>query len=205
MACKLAVLRKDSGNKKVGDCVAAYDIDKYLGKVKKVMKKGGKFCFYVSHHFLDVAPNAIELENKEALKNLSPQVKKSLRYSVYDGVFYFLMVGIGESFFVPFALFFQAGIIQVGLLGSLPLVFGSIMQLGSQRISKVIQSRKKLVWLGAFIQGLVFLPIASLLWLPFNPVNIFIGLACSLKGTNNCFTRPQSIKAPCFVTSLQRR
>lgn len=41
MACKLAVLRKDSGNKKTGDCVAAYDIEKYLGKA--VEPKGGMF------------------------------------------------------------------------------------------------------------------------------------------------------------------
>src|SRR5690554_5155419 len=31
----------------------------------------------------------------------------------------------------------------------------------------------------------------------------FIGRACSLKGTNNCFSRPQSIKAPNSVTALQ--
>jgi hypothetical protein len=41
MACKIAVLRRDSGRKWRGDCVAAFDIEKYLGNA--VEPQGGAY------------------------------------------------------------------------------------------------------------------------------------------------------------------
>lgn len=41
MACKIAVLRQDSGRKRRGDCVQVFDIDYYLGKA--VEPKGGMY------------------------------------------------------------------------------------------------------------------------------------------------------------------
>jgi hypothetical protein len=52
-------------------------------------------------------------------------IRKSLKYSVTDGGFHAAMLGCGESFFVAFAVFLKASNIQIGLLGSLPLLIGS--------------------------------------------------------------------------------
>jgi basic amino acid/polyamine antiporter, APA family len=41
------------------------DIGAYLILVRKSITKGGKFCFHTKHHFMDMTPNAIELENKK--------------------------------------------------------------------------------------------------------------------------------------------
>ena len=44
------------------------------------------------------------------------RVRKSLRYSVFDGGFSAAMIGFGESFFVAYALFLKATTLQVALL-----------------------------------------------------------------------------------------
>ncbi|HEX9136378.1 MAG TPA: hypothetical protein VF905_05485, partial [Nitrospirota bacterium] len=48
------------------------------------------------------------------------RIRKSLRYSIFDGAFAASMIGFGESFFVAFGLFLKATTLQVGLLSSLP-------------------------------------------------------------------------------------
>ncbi|MFH0875866.1 MAG: MFS transporter [archaeon] len=88
------------------------------------------------------------------------KIKKSLRYSIFDGVFYSAMVGIGESFFSAFAVFLKATSFQLGLLGSLPQLLGALSQLFSNKILDFTKSRKKVVLIGAFLQGLMYLPIA---------------------------------------------
>jgi len=60
------------------------DMSRYLKKIEKVLPKGAKYCFYVTHHFLDVAPNSNLLENKEALlsKFTKAGFSKTPRYVV---------------------------------------------------------------------------------------------------------------------------
>lgn len=86
-------------------------------------------------------------------------IKKSLKYSVLDGTFYSMMVGFGESFFSAFAVFLKANNIQLGLLGSLPLALGSISQLFSNKLIKLLNSRKRLVTISALLEGLIYIPI----------------------------------------------
>ena len=43
------------------------DVRKYLKKVAAILPKGSRYCFYVTHHFLDVAPNSNLVEDKKAL------------------------------------------------------------------------------------------------------------------------------------------
>ena len=81
----------------------------------------------------------------------SYRIKKSLRYSVIDGTFAAAMIGFGESFFAVFAVFLKANNIQLGLLSSLPLLFGSLSQLLSNRLIKLFRSRKTLVVIAALI------------------------------------------------------
>ena len=52
------------------DLSHAENVSKYLNKVAKILPKGAKYCFYVTHHFLDVSPNSNIIENKKELLKL---------------------------------------------------------------------------------------------------------------------------------------
>jgi len=87
------------------------------------------------------------------------KIKDSLRYSILDGIFYSSMVGFGESFFSAFAVFLNATSFQIGLIGSLPQMLGSLSQLYSNKLMERIKSRKRLVSLGAVLQGIMYIPV----------------------------------------------
>jgi hypothetical protein len=78
-------------------------------------------------------------------RDLSP------RASVQDGVSYAVMMGCGETYFGPFGIFLSASTLQVGLLASLPQLFGAVMQwLFSSHILylMIIQTYAGFVWSG---------------------------------------------------------
>ena len=104
----------------------------------------------------------------------NPQIQKSLHYSIIDGVFFTIMLGSGERFFVPFALMLGANYFQVGLLVSLPLLFGSLSQLFSTHLIEKVHSRKKVVVVGVFFQALMFAPMILLYFAPIHPVFLFL-------------------------------
>ncbi len=87
------------------------------------------------------------------------QVRKSLRYSIFDGAFSASMIGLGESYFVAFAVFLKATNIQLGMLSTLPQFIGSILQLLSTRLIVLFGSRKRLVCTAVLLQALIFIPI----------------------------------------------
>jgi len=88
------------------------------------------------------------------------KIKKSLKYSIFDGAFYSMMIGFGESFFSVFAVFLKATNLQLGLLGSLPQTLGSLFQLFTNRLIKLFKSRKKLVYISVLLQALMYIPVA---------------------------------------------
>ena len=93
------------------------------------------------------------------------RVRKSLRYSVFDGAFAAVMIGLGESFFVAYSLFLKATPLQVGLLSSLPQGLGSLLQIFSNRLIRAFGSRKRLVVAAALLQGLMYVPVAMVFFL----------------------------------------
>ena len=97
---------------------------------------------------------SVEKETNES------KIKKSLKYSILDASFYSAMVGFGESFFSAFAVFLKSSNSQIGLLGSLPQTLGSIIQLFSERLLNLLNSRKRFVCISAFLQALMYIPIA---------------------------------------------
>ncbi|HSQ78860.1 MAG TPA: MFS transporter [Nitrospirota bacterium] len=88
------------------------------------------------------------------------RVRKSLRYSVFDGAFSAAMVGFGESFFVAYALFLKATTLQVAFLSALPQALGSLLQFFSNGLMRALGSRKRLVISGALLQGFMYVPVA---------------------------------------------
>lgn len=67
-----------------------------------------------------------------------------------------LMVGLGESYFIAFALFKNISQVSAGLLSTIPMVVGAVVQLSSLQFVRMVGSHKKGVMLAAFTQSFVF-------------------------------------------------
>ena len=122
----------------------------------------------------------------ETIKNEDPK-DGSLRAAVRDGVSHAVMMGAGETYLGPFGIFLRATTLQVGLLATLPQLFGSIMQLAGSRAMPLFRSRRKVVLTGVLIQASLWIPMA---FLPFLfgsgvlPVLLLIGLVTLYHGAN---------------------
>lgn len=108
------------------------------------------------------------------------QVRKDLRYSTRDAMLFSVMVGCGESYFVAFALAVGMGETLAGLLGSVPLLAGALLQLAGPYAVRAMGSHKRWVVLAAGLQALSFIPmiIAALIghmpsWLIFVMVSLY--------------------------------
>jgi len=106
------------------------------------------------------------------------RVRKSLRYSIFDGAFSASMIGFGESFFVAFGLFLKSTTLQVGLLSSLPQALGSMLQFFSNGLIRAFGSRKRLVVTAALLQGLMYVPVALVFFFEEFRVQQLILFAC---------------------------
>ncbi len=76
-----------------------------------------------------------------------------------DGVFFSVMVGMGESYVPTFALAVGLGDIVAGLLASVPMLIGAILQLVTPFAIKRLGSYRRWVVTCATLQGLSFLPL----------------------------------------------
>jgi len=100
--------------------------------------------------------------------------QKALRYSLWDGAFYSIMIGFGESFFAPFAVLLKASDWQLGILGTIPQTIGSICQLLSVKVLELFHSRKIMTVMGAILQGLLYLPMILCLDMSEYSVEVFL-------------------------------
>lgn len=86
----------------------------------------------------------------------------SLRASIRDGQFHALMLGAGETYLGPFGIFLGASTLQIGLLATLPALFGAIMQWTGVLLMGRCESRRRLIVVGVTSQAFTFLPMALL-------------------------------------------
>lgn len=86
-------------------------------------------------------------------------MNRNLTYSIFDGVFYSVMVGFGEIYLAPYAIHLGASDFLVGLLGTLPLFAGALAQLATPSLLAIFGNRKSLVLTGVLLQALCYLPI----------------------------------------------
>jgi len=91
--------------------------------------------------------------------------KRDLQYSLGDGASYGVMVGCGETYLQAFVLAVGLGEVFAGLIASVPLLIGGLLQLVSPYAVRQIGSHKRWVVLCAGIQAACFVPliIAALL------------------------------------------
>jgi MFS family permease len=86
-------------------------------------------------------------------------VQKSLRYSLWDGIFSSIMIGATETFIVPYALAMKAGPALVGMLVALPNLTGALLQTSSAALSEWLGSRKALIVFSVFMQAVMWIPV----------------------------------------------
>lgn len=87
------------------------------------------------------------------------KVKKSLKASLWDGIFASAMVGLTQDYLTPYALALKATVKQIGLLSSLPNLCAALVQLKSADFTEHLSSRKRIILISVFLQALMLLPI----------------------------------------------
>ncbi|MBL7131870.1 MAG: MFS transporter [Candidatus Omnitrophica bacterium] len=90
------------------------------------------------------------------------QNSKSLRYSTINGIFASAMTGFANEYLTPFLLLLGGTVRQVGILNAFPNIAASLIQLKSADLTERLQSRKKIVTLFAFVQGIILLILTTI-------------------------------------------
>jgi MFS family permease len=88
-------------------------------------------------------------------------LRKTLKYSIIDGSFYSLTVGLGESYFAAFALALGTTDTYAGLISVVPLLIGSFGQIFVPFAVQHIKSYRKWVCIMALLQSLSLILLAS--------------------------------------------
>ncbi len=86
-------------------------------------------------------------------------LRKDLRAISADGTAASVMVGVGETYLPAFVLALSASDLASGLISSVPLVIGALVQLAAPRIIRRLGSYRRWVVLCAVVQALAFVPL----------------------------------------------
>lgn len=89
------------------------------------------------------------------------QIRKNLTYSHWDAFFYSLMVGFAESYFAAYLIYKGHSSVASGLIVSLPLITGSVMQLSSPFFVIRLKSYKKWILIVASLQSAALFALAA--------------------------------------------
>ncbi|MGE5191205.1 MAG: MFS transporter [Deltaproteobacteria bacterium] len=101
-------------------------------------------------------------------------LRKNLRNSVSDGAAFSVMVGIGETYFPAFVLALGMGEIAAGLIASVPLLLGAVLQMVSPAAVVRLGSNRRWVVACVAIQAVSFVPlVAAALWGQMPAVGVF--------------------------------
>lgn len=83
--------------------------------------------------------------------------KKARFFSLLEGFFYSLMVGIGETYLVAYALHLGVSERKAAIIGILPLVLGSVLQFPVLRIFRLLKNYRKMMVSFSAMQGIFLL------------------------------------------------
>ena len=86
-------------------------------------------------------------------------LRKDLRNSTAEGMAASVMVGIGETYLPVFVLALSGSQLACGLVTTVPLVIGAVLQLASPWLMRKCGSYRRWVSLCAFIQAATFVPL----------------------------------------------
>lgn len=89
------------------------------------------------------------------------ELRPNLRYGYIDGAFFSLMVGCGETYLAAFVLALSMGEVTAGLITSIPMLAGAVMQLVSPIMVRRFRSHRRWVIVSAAIQAASFIPLVA--------------------------------------------
>lgn len=89
-------------------------------------------------------------------------IERSLEHSIWDGVFFSMMIGSAESYFSAFAIFLKASTAQIAALASVPPLLASFMQIASAWVGRRLGRRRPIILFGALLQAAMLIPIGLL-------------------------------------------
>lgn len=99
------------------------------------------------------APTAVTTSHRHR------ELNRNVRFGFADGIAFSVMVGLGETYLAAFALALGFGVVFVGLLTTVPLLAGAILQLVSPRGVRWMGSLRRWVVLSTAVQAATFLPL----------------------------------------------
>jgi MFS family permease len=85
--------------------------------------------------------------------------KKTLKNSILDGACHSAMLGLTQSYIVPFALALRATTAQIGLLSSIPGLTMALSQFAVPRLTERAGSRKRFILPVILLHALMWVPI----------------------------------------------
>jgi hypothetical protein len=91
----------------------------------------------------------------------SKQLSADLNAMLADGLAFSFMVGIGESYLAAFALALGQSDVTAGMVTTLPMLAGALLQLVTPSAVGVLGSHKRWVVLCAVLQAASFFPLAA--------------------------------------------
>jgi hypothetical protein len=106
-----------------------------------------------------------------------PHLRRALAFAMVEGLCYAVMVGLGETWFVPYAVRLGAGVGTAGLLLGCALGCGGVGALLAVLLMRRVRTRKPLVLAGIGAQ------VVALVSLPWVPAREGVPLLFALVGT----------------------
>ncbi len=113
---------------------------------------------------------AFPAHDGSARRQAQQSLRSNVRLSLAEGSAFSLMVGMGETYLPAFAIWMGLGGVLSGLVTTLPLLAGSLLQLGAPFMVRRLGSYRKWVVLCATVQASTFLPLVVCAYLGHLPV-----------------------------------
>lgn len=95
---------------------------------------------------------------------LTPDRRRDLRLIFAEGVAFSVMVGVGESYLAAFVLALGLGEVASGLVATIPLLAGGVIQLVTPFGVRWLRSRRRWSVLCAALQAASFIPLVAGAW-----------------------------------------
>ncbi len=100
-----------------------------------------------------------------------------------DGISFSLMVGMGETYLPAFVLALGMGQVASGLIGTIPLVIGAVLQLVSPWAVRRLGSHRRWVVACALCQAACFAPLCAAAWIGSIPIGALFAVAAVYWGS----------------------
>ncbi len=126
----------------------------------------------------DCSPTAPLVRRRE-----ESTARRDLRAIMADGAACSVMIGIGENYLAPFALALGMGELVAGLITSIPLLAGAVLQTMTPAAVRRLGSHRKWVVACVVCQALSFVPLAIAACLGTIPVSLLFILAAVYWGS----------------------